>query len=234
MHVAAIIQARLGSSRLPGKILMDIGGKPMLAHVVERVRACELVDTVIVVCPHSDLTAIASYVPGVQVMGGHATDVLDRYYGAATYFMADVVLRVTGDCPLFAPEAGEAVLKAVLLGGRDYANNDTLRSGWSDGCDSEAFTFDMLQQAHEHASDPSDREHVTLWMRRWLGGGGDLTDPCVSWRAPSSSHVKLSVDTAEDLAFVRAVYAALDDPIDYSFDATWRAVEKVLDNADAV
>jgi len=150
-------------------------------------------------------------------------DVLGRYWRCAeTCCAADVVLRVTGDCGLWAPEAGAAVLDG--LGGHDYANNDTTRSGWPDGCDAEAFTFNWLHQAQALASF-ADREHVTPIMRRWSKSFG--IDPCVSWRVPSCSHVKLSVDTADDLAFVRAVYAALDDPTDYSFDATWRAVEKV-------
>ena len=194
MRTVAIIQARLGSERFPRKVLADIGGTSMISRVVNQVRQCAGLDEIVVASPWEDIE-IADEVRRSDVgwFGGHATDVLDRYYQCAERFNADVILRVTGDCPLWNPRCGEMVLRA--LGEHDYASNVDI--GGTDGWDAEAFTHDALRIAHRESI---DREHVTTHMRSSPQFFRVLV---LTPQIPDEA--KWSVDTIEDLERVRAV-----------------------------
>lgn len=204
MSTVAIIQARLGSERFPRKVLEDIGGRPMIAHVVERVKQTKGVYAVVVAVP--SLEDAVELWPVVEMLGVgmfwveglDEANVLSRYYECAKRHSADVILRVTGDCPLWDPRLGEQVLALRERERATYASN--LAGGYRDGEDSECFTWDALQQANALAVDPADREHCTTWMRRHLSC---LTLPA----AEDRSDVKTSVDTLEDLERVRAMVA---------------------------
>jgi spore coat polysaccharide biosynthesis protein SpsF len=211
MRTVAIIQARLGSVRRPGKVLADLAGRPLIAHVVERVRACAGVDQVVVAIPwtpeQAPLAEALAACP-VAIFRGAEHDVLDRYVTCARAYQAEVVLRVTGDCPLWAPEVGARVLGRTIAGEGRYVAD--LRQP---GCDAEAMTVSALAWA---AAQPDpDREHVTGALRASAAVGdvaiGEAGRP---W---------LAVDTPADLARVRTVHAALDDPRDFSLAATLRA-----------
>ena len=206
--IAAIIQARMGSERLPGKSLADVAGKPLLERVVQRVKASTMVDRVIVATttaseddPLADLAGRLE----VPCFRGDRDDVLDRVYHAARDHGADHVVRVTGDCPLIDPGVMDRVIQAYLAGGHDYVSN-TIRYTYPDGLDVEVCSFAALERAWKEAHLPSEREHVTSYMRT----SGHFRTSNVE--GPEDlSRFKLSVDTPEDLHLARSVYEALGD-----------------------
>ena len=180
----------------------------MLSHVIERVQATVGLDEVVLATSESDrdtpLLAVAAW-HGIRAWRGSEWDVLGRMCGAARWAEADVVLRVTADCPLWAPDVGELVLDAhrVLRAagyGLAYAWNDTCRSGYPDGLDAEAFDVALLEQAAARATRQEDREHVTPGVR-FLA----KTMTTVRARFDLSRGLKLSVDREEDLRLVQSV-----------------------------
>ncbi|HET7677409.1 MAG TPA: glycosyltransferase family protein, partial [Candidatus Limnocylindrales bacterium] len=169
MRTVAIVQARTGSTRLPGKVLARIGGRPMLAHVVERARAAPGVDEVVVatsVLPEDDAIAGLCAESGWPCERGSATDLLDRYERAAAAHDAEVVVRVTGDCPLLDPALVGEVIALLGRGGYDYASNTLEPRTWPHGLDAEAFTRAALATAWAEDTDPAWREHVTPFLYR--------------------------------------------------------------------
>ena len=167
----AVIQARLGSRRFPGKSLAVLHGRPMIQHVIERVQRIG-VDEVVVAIPSKDIK-LSNFVKSlnVSVVLGSERDVLGRLWMAASFHGADVVMRVTGDCPLWMPEAGKQVLAGFRTNDRQYWSNDTTQSGWPDGTDTEVFSRQILDRSYRARSTATayDLEHVTSWMRRTLG-----------------------------------------------------------------
>jgi spore coat polysaccharide biosynthesis protein SpsF (cytidylyltransferase family) len=224
MRVIAIIQARLGSKRLPGKVLMEIEGRPLLAHVVERALAIQGVDRIVVNAPDRDVCELREATPAEAEVYGikdQEQDVLGSYLEVARTEHADVIMRLTGDCPLLDPELCASVLELHRGLPSAYAANDTLRSGYPDGTDCEVFSMQALNLAAYTASDPFEREHVCVWMRRHM--------PCYTIVAPWGTDLtgaKWSVDTTDDLRAVRAIYSQLE-PGQYGWRATakaWRSM----------
>jgi spore coat polysaccharide biosynthesis protein SpsF (cytidylyltransferase family) len=215
MRVVAIIQARLGSKRLPGKILAPIDGKPLLQHVIDRALLIKGVDDVCLNTPESDLALItrALVLPtGFTSLGiaNQETDVLKSFVTVAEKAKADVVMRLTGDCPLLDPQLCTSALTLYLAMGMAVGNtgfycaNDTLRSGYPDGTDCEVVSAASLRESARETTDPYEREHVTIWLRKHV--------PCYSIMAPYAvdlSQRKWSVDTDEDLARVQAIVKKL-------------------------
>jgi spore coat polysaccharide biosynthesis protein SpsF (cytidylyltransferase family) len=207
--VLAVVQARVGSTRLPGKALLPIAGRPMTAHVLERARAIPGVDAVALattVDRDDDPLADLACALGVACVRGSVDDVLDRFRSALREHPADAVVRVTADCPLLDPEVSGKVVADFLAHGAevDYVSNVEPPT-FPDGLDTEVFRAAALERAWREAVLPSDREHVTTYMRRAENGfrrrnvahGEDL------------SPLRLTVDEPRDLAFVRALYSAL-------------------------
>ena len=207
MRVVAIVQARMGSTRLPGKVLADIQGHPMLWYVVQRTRAATTLNDVIVATttqsPDADIVDFCSQL-GVTCFRGHEDDVLDRYYQAALREKADVVIRITSDCPLIDPEIIDTVVRAFVAGQYDYASNSLVRT-YPRGLDTEVMTFDVLEQAWFRARKPYERAHVTAYIYdkssdfRLLSVTGDNDYSQYRW----------TVDTPEDLELVRTIYGRL-------------------------
>ncbi len=208
-RVVVIVQARLGSTRLPGKTLADIEGRPMLAHVTERAQAIPGVTETVVATTTNPLDeAIAAFAcgAGLPCVRGSEEDVLDRFRLAAIERGAEVIVRVTADCPLLDPEVAGLVLDEYLdgPGELDYVSN-VHPPTYPDGLDTEVFSREALEVAWREARIPSDREHVTSYIWRQperfrlasVSGGED-------W----SAH-RWTVDAEADLAFVRAVFASL-------------------------
>lgn len=195
----------MGSSRLPGKSLMALAGRPLLDHVVERVLAMpKLADACLATSvsePDSALAAVAAK-NRIRLFRGSEWDVLERMRGAARWCAADVVVRVTGDCPFFAPDVGLDVINAFLLGGRDYVWNDTHCSGFPDGTDVEVFTREALEAAADFSKRQTDREHVTPWIRENRRCGLVSNDK-------NYSSLKLSVDRPVDFELAREMYGVL-------------------------
>lgn len=198
----AIIQSRLGSTRLPRKAFALLDERPLIEHVIRRVRKIEGIDQVVIATTNKSeddaLTEMCGYL-GVPVFRGSSQDVLSRYYRCAIAFDADNVVRVTGDCPLLDPWSATVVLSAFLEGDDDYVSNtpDVGTDGW----DTEAMTFRALRRAHREATDPVAREHVTPYIRN--NPEKFHVGFVVPARIPGD--VKLSVDTQEDLDRVRTL-----------------------------
>ena len=204
-----IVQARLGSSRLPGKVLADLAGKTVLYQVLQRCLAIQGASAVCCAVPagsSDDIVAREAASCGAMVVRGSETDVLDRYYQAALECRADVVMRITSDCPLVDPYISDQVLALVTEKGAEYACNNIPRS-WPHGLDCEAFVFEWLERAAREARLPDQREHVTPFLRShpdvrrlYLQGPGG----CIA------KH-RWTLDTAEDLLFLRELFARLPD-----------------------
>lgn len=206
--VVAVVQARMGSTRLPGKVLADIAGRPMLERVVERVRRASMVHDVIVATstdPQDDPIAAWCAHHHTRCFRGSEADVLDRIYHAARQAGADVVVRVTADCPLIDAAVVDRVVARYLQGAHDYVTN-TLRYTLPDGLDVEVFGMDALAQVWREARLLADREHVTTYFRT----SGHFRIANVEHTPDLSAlRQRWTVDDPADLEFVRAVYAAL-------------------------
>ncbi len=206
--VVAIIQARMGSSRLPGKVLALIQGHPMLWHVVRRTLSAKTLDEVIVATTtqSGDVAIVALCRElGVGCFQGSEPDVLDRYYQAALRAKADAVVRITSDCPLIDPEIVDKVVKAFLSEKPDYASNSLVRT-YPRGLDTEVMTFGALERAWSNARQKYERSHVTPYIYE-NPGKFDLLS--VTGEQDQSAY-RWTVDTPEDLEFVRAVYDRLE------------------------
>ena len=205
--ILGILQARVSSTRLPGKVLMPILGESMLLRQVERVRRATRVGRLMVatsIDPSDDPIEKLCRGNGVSVFRGSLDDVLDRFYRAAMPLAPDHVVRLTGDCPLADPELIDRVISFCLEGGFDYASN-VVDPTFPDGLDVEVFRFSCLEQAWKEAGLPSQREHVTLFIHQQPGrfrigsfrGEVDL------------SGLRWTVDGPEDFELVTEIYAAL-------------------------
>lgn len=211
-RVVAVIQARMSSSRLPGKVVMPLAGRPLLAFMVERVRCAKTVDDIIVATstdPSDDALAEMLSVQGITCWRGSLDNVLSRFHDAAISQSADIVLRLTGDCPLIEPQLIDAC--AQMLAGKavDYVSN-VEPATFPDGLDVEAITMTALAVAEKNATLGSEREHVTTFIRSY---------PDRFTRASVTSAIDLSalrwtVDYAEDLEAVRNMVNAIPgDPV---------------------
>lgn len=206
--ITAIIQARMASVRLSGKILMDIMGKPLFWYFVERIKRAKTVNQIIIatttkkedniICKFAKKSNILFY-------RGKENDVLDRFYQAARMYRVKNILRVTPDCPLIPPEVIDKVVSEYLKGDYDYVSN-TLFYTYPDGCDVEIFSFKTLEKAWKEAKDSVDREHVTPYIRN----SGKFKIENVENESPiDPREYKWSVDRIEDLEFVREIYKYL-------------------------
>lgn len=199
--IVALLQARMSSSRFPGKVLESLGDRPMIVFMVERALRTRRLDEVVVVTsvdPTDDPLAEALERHGIGCFRGDLNDVLARYAAAAEALEADFVVRLTGDCPLIDPAVIDQVVEMLLDGDVDYASNIDPPS-YADGLDVEAFTRDALEAAHAQATTPAEREHVTLWMRSEEAG---LRRRCRQGLV-NSSHLRLTVDYPDDLELIR-------------------------------
>jgi spore coat polysaccharide biosynthesis protein SpsF len=203
----AFIQARMSSSRFPGKVLEELGGVPMIVFMARRARLAATLDDVVVVTSvdaSDDSMAQELARHGVPCFRGDLRDVLKRYADAAAAHQATEIVRLTGDCPLIDPSVIDEVVQARRTAGADYSSNIDPPT-YPDGLDVEAFTRDALLRAHSEAHLSSEREHVTPWMRT---DGARLKR--VNCRALADfSAVRLTVDYPDDLQVVRAVIARL-------------------------
>jgi spore coat polysaccharide biosynthesis protein SpsF len=242
-RIVAIIQGRMSSSRLPGKILADIAGQPMLARVFARTsRSATVTETIFATTTDSTDNPVAEYCDfsGIPFTRGSQFDVLDRYYQAAKKFKADMIVRITADCPIIDPELIDNVVNTLLENEYDFVCN-RLPPPWPRtypiGLDTEACTFSGLEKAWNKAKEPQHREHAMPYFYE----GVELTtvnrqlQTGISprgFRIALLNHItdfgdyRWTVDTPEDLEFMRQVYSRFDDRDDF----TWKEVLDLVHN----
>jgi spore coat polysaccharide biosynthesis protein SpsF len=210
MKTVAIIQARMGSTRLPGKILKTLVGKSVLAQVIARVAVCPKLDSIVVATtdqPQDAAVAAEANRCGAAVFRGSEQDVLSRYYLAARENNADVIVRITSDCPLYDGNLLGQMLKEFHRGEpADYMSNVITRS-FPRGLDTEIFTFAALERAHGEAREPHQREHVTPYIYEHP----ELFRLRSYTEQPDNSSLRWTLDTPEDWQFVEAVYQHLHE-----------------------
>jgi spore coat polysaccharide biosynthesis protein SpsF len=205
--IAAFIQARMSSTRFPGKVLKPILGKPMLKLEIERVQSCETIDRVIVVTSNSpDDRQIVKFCQqyNIDVFCGNLENVLDRFYQAANKFKPDHIVRLTGDCPLIDAKIIDSMVRLYLKSSCDYGTN-CVPPTYPDGLDAEIFTVKALTQAHHDAVLPSYLEHISPFFEEQpdrfktvnLANSNDL------------SGLRWTVDEPEDFEFVKNIFETL-------------------------
>lgn len=210
----------MSSSRLPGKSLRPIAGKPMIAHVIERARITgpEVV-LATTTLGRDDLLAEEAEARGVRVIRGDPYDVLDRYVQAAHEMQADAVVRLTGDCPFLDPVVSKRVIEAFTHCQSDYVSNVGTENGYPDGLDTEVFSVAALRYATRATTDRRHREHVTSFLRE----SPTITRGDQSYDGEDMSAIKLSVDSPQDMYRARAIMAHI--PLGcYDMAATLQAV----------
>jgi spore coat polysaccharide biosynthesis protein SpsF len=226
-RVVAIIQARMGSSRLPGKVLRDIHGKPMLAWVVERTRKASSVSEVMVATtsdPSDDMVEQVCRQMSIPCFRGNIYDVLDRYYQAAREAQADVVVRITADCPLIDAGLIDTVVQRFVEEKVDFAANrlpPPYQRTYPIGLDVEVVSFQALQRAWQEASEKHEREHVLPYLYESPGRFKTLT---VDHETDLGSY-RWTVDTFEDLEFIQKLFTLLPDTENF----TWLDVLKIVE-----
>ncbi|MBJ3785057.1 aminotransferase class III-fold pyridoxal phosphate-dependent enzyme [Devosia sediminis] len=223
----AIIQARMGSTRLPGKVMRDLHGMPLIGRLVERLSPARRIDQIVIAtsedAANDPLVEYAATL-GISTWRGSETDVLERFLGAARNYDADVVVRITGDCPLVDPELVDQVVEAFEASPHDYASNIEPAT-FPDGLDVEVFTLEALERAARETDKPYDHEHVTPYLRTAPG----YRRVCIT-NDVDLSHLRWTVDEPVDLEVVRAVFAAKAPDIHFS----WRDVLALNNTQESV
>ncbi|HEY7098199.1 MAG TPA: glycosyltransferase family protein [Terriglobales bacterium] len=223
MKIVVIIQARMGSTRLPGKVMRDLGGDTVLARVVQRVRRIGLIDHVVIATTkdrRDDIIANECQRLDVDCFRGEELNVLDRYYQAAQVARADAIVRITSDCPLIEPEVSEKIIQVFLDRKPDYVSN-TLTRSYPRGLDTEIVTSEALCRAWREAKRDYQRVHVTPYI--YENPELFVIEQIVN--ESDCSEYRWTLDTAEDLAFLRTVYERMGE-----FDQIyWRDLLELLE-----
>jgi spore coat polysaccharide biosynthesis protein SpsF len=207
LSVLAILQARVSSTRLPGKVLKPLLGEPMLIRQIERVRRCRLIDKLVVatsVDSSDDALIEVLSQTGIACFRGSLDDVLERFYQAAKPSQPEHVVRLTGDCPLADPVLIDEAINAHLSCGVDYTST-ALNPSYPDGLDVEVIRFAALERTWREAGLPSEREHVTPYIYHHP----ELFRLKSVEQAENMSCLRWTVDEPADFVFVERVYAEL-------------------------
>ena len=201
--IGCIIQARMGSSRLPGKVLMKSGnGMPLLYHVINQLRHCSKVkNLVIATTTNQEDDEIEKFADNnsVNVFRGSEKDVLDRYFQCAKKYSFSTIVRITSDCPLIDPQIVDKVIERFFSGNYDYATNTLIRT-FPMGTDVEVFSFSALERTWKNAQLPSEREHVTPHLRN----KGNFKTINVE-NDTNISNLRLTVDRIEDFELINEI-----------------------------
>lgn len=228
-RVALVLQARMGSQRLPGKSLMDLAGAPLVGRIIERVKRCEAVERVVLATttlPQDDGLAALAADYGVDLFRGSENDLVDRYYRAALHFAADVVVRLPADNPVPEPAEIDRIVRFHALGRVEWASNlaQVMDNGYPDGIGAEVFDVWTLEEIAKTVSDPARREHVHLNYFNYAEQRAVRPDryrvgtvECpAEFRRPD---LVLDVNTEEQYRFIRSLYEDLY-PVNPNFHIT--------------
>jgi len=209
MKTVVIIQARMGSSRLPGKVMKELYGKTVLEHVVERVRQSEEVNEIIIastVQRNDDMIEIEASKIGVKLFRGSESDVLSRYYYAAKENKADIVVRITSDCPLIDSKIVDKVIRFYKDHDYPYVSNsssDPSKATFPRGLDTEVFGFEYLEEAFFNAKEDYQREHVTPYFYE------ESKEFYIYKNDKDYSKYRWTLDTEEDWLLIQEIYENL-------------------------
>jgi len=205
MKTVIVVQARMGSTRLPGKHLKQVLGRPLLSYLVERLRRVKLANEIVLATttkPLDDQLVDFSRDEKLPFFRGSEEDVLDRYYQTAKKFQADTIVRISGDCPLIDPEVIDNVINYFLQAqpSLDYASN-TLQRTFPRGMDTEVFSFESLEKVARDAQKPEEREHVTPFY--YLHPDQFKIGSVQSEK--DGSRFRWTVDTEEDFKLIKTI-----------------------------
>ena len=211
MKTAIIIQARMASSRLPNKIMIKLAGKPVLQHVIERCKKSSADEVIIATSINKENDIIEDFCKknNITVFRGSEDDVLDRYYQTAKKHKADIIVRITADCPLIEPKIIDNLINEFKSGDYDYVSN-TLERTYPRGLDTEVFSFKTLEKAHKLTKEKVNREHVTafiygnpsLFKIKNIPAEGNI----------KRSDIRLTLDTKEDTEVLKNIFSNLQNP----------------------
>lgn len=226
MKTICIIQARMGSERLPGKVIKELCGKPMIVHIVERLSKSKLIDDIVVATSTDECNDVLEDIlnaTGIKCFRGSEDDVLTRYIDTVERYGGDNIIRVTGDCPLVSYEIIDELIQQFIQSEKDYMRvdvPDTICRGF----DAEIFTKDALHKVDSLANIQRYREHVTLYM--YQHPNEFSISKCIlptRWQTPD---YRLTVDTVQDFELIEKIYAGL-----YA-DGTYMNIEDIINFID--
>ncbi len=226
-YIAVIVQARRGSSRLPDKVLMDIEGKTMLGWVISRLKNSRLTDDIIIATTtneNDDAIVEEALKYGVKYFRGSEDDVLDRYYQTAKHFNVEIVGRITSDCPLIDPALIDEVLSYFLenIDKYDFCAN-TLKRTYPRGIGFSFVKFPALEKAWKEAKQPYERVHVMPYIREHPR----IFKLCsYEKEGEPLDNLRWTVDTEDDLKFVREIFKRLKNPE----KAPWTEILRIIEN----
>lgn len=204
MKVVAIIQARMGSTRLPGKVLQKVLGKPLLEYQIERVKSAKNIDEIVIAttkCPSDQEIVDFCESASISYFRGSENDVLSRYYEASKMYNADIIVRISSDCPLIDPRIIDLVVEEYLQNTNvDYVSNSLERT-FPIGMDTEVFSFSLLEEINNLANSATHREHVTSYI---YDASNHYRIKQVK-QVSDNSYIRLTVDTPEDLKLVTQI-----------------------------
>jgi spore coat polysaccharide biosynthesis protein SpsF len=212
LRIVATVEARMSSSRLPGKVLLPANGKPMLAHLVDRLRSIDALDGIVLattVNPADDVLETFALDEGIDCFRGNEQDVMGRVIGAGDHADADVLVEFTGDCPIVDPEIVEQSIQFFLCNHCEYVSTGHVSSYPQGTCDNQIFFLNTLKRSAEMTSDPEDREHVThhikrhpeIFVQAYLIGPPDLYWP----------DMHLLLDTKDDYVLLKRIIEHFGD-----------------------
>lgn len=206
MKIVAIVQARMGSTRLPGKVLKEVLSRPLLSFQIERMKKSKLINELVIATTPLGNEKIMELCEkeSVPYFVGSESDVLDRYYQAAKKHEADIVVRMTSDCPIIDPEIIDQVIQMYVDGNYDYVSNTQDRT-FPRGMDVEVFSMDALEKTHKEAAIEYEHEHVTpyIYLNRDKFSVGQYT------QVNDTNDIRLTVDTTEDFLVIRNIFNEL-------------------------
>jgi spore coat polysaccharide biosynthesis protein SpsF len=222
--ITVMIQARTGSSRLPGKVLSKIENKPMVWHVINRVKKIKSVQQIALITTKEKSDQILLEIAKEnKIIGfsGKTSDVLNRHYQCAKEINADPIIRITSDCPLIDPKIVEEMIQFYLKNNYDVVSN-TITPSYPDGLDIEIFSFNALKKAAKEAKKKHDREHVTTYF-----GSHTKKFKIYDYQNKSDlSNFRWTVDKIQDIQFVRAVYSKIKPKKVFSMNEVLQILKK--------
>lgn len=223
-NTAIMIQARVGSRRFPKKVLSKIEGNPMIWHVLNRVKAIKPELQVILLTTTKSEDRVLLKIAddcGVGRFVGHTHDVLKRYHDCAKRYEIDTIIRITGDCPLIDPKLVKKMLSHYSKNKFDYVSN-TILPTFPDGLDTEIFSFKILKLMHEKAKLPSEREHVTAYIRN----NPHMFRIFNFVNTRNLSDLRWTVDERRDLEFVKKIYSKMKPKLVFSMRDTLKILSQ--------